>query len=294
MSELRFDTVTFLSDFGRTDHFVGVVHSVLRQMAPGVTVVDLTHDIAPFDIRAGSLALARSVQYLSPGVIMAVVDPGVGSERRAVAIEAAEGKATFVGPDNGLLASAIGLIGGAERAFHLDNPDYHLPSNSRTFDGRDVFAPVAAHLCCGVPLDELGTEIKPSSLTPGLVPLTRAEDGRVVAEVLWVDRYGNLQLNVEPDEIAPFGEVVKVTFGGSPRIAHAVGSFAEVGAGALGLLVDSDGLVALVANQASAAEMLGLGAGDEVTLGAADDEGPSPSLTTAVDGPVRRSADSSP
>ncbi len=294
MSELRHDTITFLSDFGRADHFVGVVHSVLRQMAPGVSVVDLTHEIAPFDVRGGSLALARAVQYVSPGVIMAVVDPGVGSTRRAVAIEAAEGRAVFVGPDNGLLASAIGLIGGAETAVVLDDPAYHLPTGASTFDGRDIFAPVAAHLCLGVPITDLGTAIEPGALTPGLIPLTRDEGGRVVGEVIWVDRFGNVQLNVDPDEIAGFGEVVSVTFGDAERVAHPVSSFSELGPGGLGALVDSDGLVALVIDQASAAEMLGLAVGDEVSLGPVDDgeSAPRADVVTEVDGPRRRSADS--
>ena len=126
--ELRYDTVTLLSDFGTADGFVGVVHSVIRQLCPGVGIVDLTHDIAPFDVRAASLVLARSIQFVCPGVIMAVVDPGVGTARRPVAIEVAGGRAVFVGPDNGVLAPAVGMIGGAERAIVLDNPEFHLPT----------------------------------------------------------------------------------------------------------------------------------------------------------------------
>src|SRR4051794_29952789 len=112
MTELRYDTVTLLSDYGSADGFAGVVHSVIRQLCPGVGIVDLTHDITPFDVRGGSLVLARSVQYVCPGVIMAVVAPGVGTSRKPVAIEVAEGRAVFVGPDNGLLAPAVGMIGG--------------------------------------------------------------------------------------------------------------------------------------------------------------------------------------
>lgn len=263
---LRYDTVTLLSDYGTVDGFVGVVHSVIRQLAPGVGIVDLTHEISPFDVRGGSLVLARAVQYLCPGVIVAVVDPGVGTDRRAVAIEVAGGAAVLVGPDNGLLAAAVSMVGGADRAVVLDDPQFHLPTASTTFDGRDVFAPVAAHLCRGVPLAELGTAVDPAGLRPGLVPLTRLEDGVLHAEVLVVDRFGNVQLNVDPDELDGWPDQIQVQIGERNRVARRVTAFDDVGPGALGLLVDSDGLCALVAERASAAEELGVGPGDEVAL----------------------------
>ncbi len=114
-----YETVSFLSDYGSVDEFVGVVHSVIRQLAPGVGVVDVTHEVAPHDVRGGSLTLARAAQYLAPGVVLAVVDPGVGTARRAVAIEVGDGEAVFVGPDNGLLAPAVAMVGGATRAVEL-------------------------------------------------------------------------------------------------------------------------------------------------------------------------------
>ena len=134
----RHDTISFLSDFGHDDEFVGVVKSVIREIAPHATVIDLTHGVAPFDVRGGGLTLARSAQYLAPGVILAVVDPGVGSDRRAVAVEVAGGAAVLVGPDNGLLAGAVGMIGGAERAVVLDDPRFHLAAAGPTFDGEPV------------------------------------------------------------------------------------------------------------------------------------------------------------
>ena len=264
----RYDTVTFLSDYGNRDEFAGVVRSVLHQLAPGVAVIDLTHEIPPFDIRAGSLALARSVQYLAPGVVLAVVDPGVGGDRRAVAVEIADGAAVLVGPDNGLLAAAVAMAGGASRAVVLDNPEYHLGAPGPTFAGRDIFAPAAAHLCSGVDLHDLGTAIDPAHLLPGLLAIARHEDGEVVAEVLWVDHYGNCQLNVEPDEIAELGDRVAVTTGDRTRVARRIATFADVGPGELGMLVDSYGLLALVVDQASAAAELRLDAGDEVHLAA--------------------------
>ena len=152
----RFENVSLLTDYGLVDEFVGVVKAVIRDIAPHARTIDLTHNIPAFDVRAGSLALARCVSYIPPGVILGVVDPGVGGNRKAIAIEVAEGQAVFVGPDNGLLAPAVAMAGGAERAVVLSNEEYHLLSHGVTFAGRDVFAPVAAHLCNGVDLAEFG------------------------------------------------------------------------------------------------------------------------------------------
>jgi S-adenosylmethionine hydrolase len=279
---LRYDTVTFLSDYGRRDVFVGVVHSVLRQLAPSVRVIDLTHDIPPYDVRAGALTLARASQYLTPGVILAVVDPGVGSDRRAVAIEVADGRAVFVGPDNGLLAAAVAMVGGATRAASLDDPTYHLPAPGPTFAGRDIFAPAAAHLCGGVALEDLGTLIDPATLTPGTLGLAEVVDGVVHAEVLWVDHYGNAQLNVDPEHLEGAGERVELrletpTGEQVRRVARRVHHFAQLGTGELGLAVDSYGLLAVVAGRSSAADELGLAAADPVglvPLGPDDEDAP--------------------
>ena len=147
-------------------------------------------------------------------MVLAVVDPGVGTARRAVAVEVGDDPASvFVGPDNGLLAPAVGMAGGAGRAVSLTNDDYHLPSPGPTFAGRDVFAPAAAHLCAGVDIAELGELIDAGTLQPGLLPLTRHEDATVLGEVLWIDRFGNAQLNVDPDEVAAMGDVVTLHAG---------------------------------------------------------------------------------
>jgi S-adenosylmethionine hydrolase len=264
----RSQTISFLSDYGLGDEFVGVVKSVLRQLAPEAAVVDITHGIAPHDVRGGALALARSSQYLAPGVVLAVVDPGVGTERRAVAVETAEGGITLVGPDNGLLAAAVSMLGGAARAVSLTRADYHLPAPGPTFAGRDVFAPVAAHLANGVDLAEVGEAIDPLGLVPGMVPLTRLEDGAVVAEVLWVDRFGNAQLNVDPDEIDGLGERVRLSWGSEVRTARRAGTYGELKPGEIGLVVDSYGLVSVCLEQRSAAEELRLRPGDAVSLAA--------------------------
>ena len=278
----RYDTVSFLTDYGVVDEFAGVVRSVIRDLAPHVTVVDLTHGIRPFDVRGGSLALARSIGYVASGVVLAVVDPGVGSERRAVAIEVADGDGILIGPDNGLLAPAVAMVGGAQRAVELTNTDYQIAGPSATFAGRDVFGPAAAHLCNGVELLELGAEIDVDLLMPGVVPLAQIGDDVVIAHVLWVDRFGNVQLNVGPADLpATFGDHVSLrvdsptdTSGGATRGARRAPSFSDVGPGAVGLVVDSSGLLAVVMNQRSAADELGLDAGDQVTLRSDDSADP--------------------
>jgi hypothetical protein len=221
-------------------------------------------------VRAGALALVRSVQYLAPGVVLAVVDPGVGTERRAVAVEVADGEAVFVGPDNGLLASAVAMVGGSGRAVELTNEDYQLVAPAPTFAGRDVFGPTAAHLCNGVDLEELGPAIDPITLRPGVLPLSRQEEDKLVGEVLWVDRFGNIQLNVDPDEIAALGERIILRWGiEQVRTARRALTYGALKAGEVGLVVDSYGLVSVALDRQSAADELRLRPGDAVTLEAA-------------------------
>ena len=269
--------MSLLTDYGLDDEFVGVVKSVITDLAPHVRITDITHGIAAFDVRAGSLALARAVQYVPAGIVVAVVDPGVGSSRRAVAVEVAGGRGVLLGPDNGLLAPAVAMAGGAERAFELSNPAFHLDAPGGTFAGRDIFAPVAAHLCNGVDLAEVGEEIDPALVMPAVVPIASDErhtvhgDG-LRCEITWVDRFGNCQLNVGRDETEPLGDVIKVVLpgGGSSddvvRVARVTDHYAGIGDGALGLVVDSYGMLALSLDRSSAAEMLGVAAGDAVLL----------------------------
>jgi S-adenosylmethionine hydrolase len=274
----RHETVSFLSDFGMRDECVGVVKAVLRDLAPHAQVIDLTHEIQPFDVRAGSLALARAVPYVPAGVILAVVDPGVGTDRRAVAIEVADGAGVFVGPDNGLLAPAVAMAGGAERCVVLTDTQFHLESPGVTFAGRDVFAAVAAHLCNGVDLADLGEAFEPELLLPGVVPLPRDEGDALMCEVLWVDRFGNCQLNVGPDEIDHFGPQLRVSAGDpadpTVRVAARVRTYADVGVGAVGLVTDASGMVSLVLDRRSAADELAIAAGDQVTLTPLGDDDP--------------------
>lgn len=297
-SHPRYRHVSFLSDYGIGDEFVGVVKGVIADIAPHVTVVDLTHEIAPFDVRAGSLALARCITYVPEGVVLAVVDPGVGTQRRAIAVSVAGGRGVLIGPDNGVLSMAVALAGGADEAVELANDDFHLVAPGATFAGRDIFAPVAAHVCNGVPLRELGPAVDPALLMPGVIPLSRREGDVLVAEVTWIDRYGNCQLNVSPDDVAQWGEVLSLTVT-SPtgeaitRAVQRSATFEGIGGG-LGLVLDSYGMLAVCMRQRSAADELRLSAGESVQLRAAsgpDERAGNAAVTVPVQLGVRGSGE---
>ena len=267
----RFDTISFLSDYGYEDEFVGVVHSVIRSIAPHVAIIDVTHGITPHDTRAGGLALARAANYLCPGVVVAVVDPGVGTQRRAVAIEVGDGASYLIGPDNGLLAPAVGLVGGATRAIELTSQDHRVPlAGGATFDGRDVFAPAAAHLCNGISLEELGADIDTASLVPGVLPVSHLDGDELLAEVLWIDRFGNCQLNVDPVDVDRFGATMLVVMPNTEKIGMRTEAYDQIPTGRAGLMVDSSGLLSLAIARGSAASEFDLAEGDEIRLAATD------------------------
>lgn len=268
---VRFSTISFLSDFGHADEFVGVVHSVIRSIAPDAAVVDITHGIRPHDVRAGALALARSAQYLCPGIVLAVVDPGVGTDRKAVAVEVGDGASILVGPDNGLLASAVAMVGGATRAVELTNVDYQLSRIGSTFDGRDIFAPAAAHLALGVDMGELGPVVDPTVLMPGLLPVIAVEDGALVLEALWVDQYGNVQLNIGPDDLVEWGDPFSLVAGDRRETIARRQAYRDISTGEVGAVIDSSGLVSLAVNGGSAADQLGIAPGEELRIERTDD-----------------------
>ncbi|MFM8957573.1 MAG: S-adenosyl-l-methionine hydroxide adenosyltransferase family protein [Actinomycetota bacterium] len=283
MNAQRYDTISFLSDYGLRDEFVGIVKGVIADIAPHARVIDLTHEVPPFDVRAGSLALARCISYVPSGIVLAVVDPGVGTARRGVAVSVGEGRGVLIGPDNGLLSMGTALAGGADAAVVLNNPQYHLEAPGATFAGRDIFAPAAAHLCNGVPLAELGEAVDPNLLLPGVVPLSRTEGDETIAEVTWIDRYGNCQLNVGPDDVAALGNRLSVVLTSptgerSTRAANVVRNFSEIGGG-IGLVVDSFGMLAICVDRGSAADELSITVGDAVRLAALTD---APGVTTNV------------
>lgn len=240
--------VSFLSDFGRDDEFVGVVHAVIARVAPQARIIDITHGVPRGDVRAGALALLRAVQYLPEGVVLAVVDPGVGTERRGVALATDWG--FFVGPDNGLLAPAVAMVGGAGRAVRLSSEAFRLPSQGATFEGRDVFAPAAAALASGeaVP-DDLGSAIDAASLMPLLLPLPESGEGAVHGEVWWVDRFGNAQTNVGPGDLESAGmqpgDLVSVRIGATSHSLPWVGAYGDVEEQAGLIHTDSYGMIAI-------------------------------------------------
>lgn len=262
--------VSFLSDFGHQDEFVGVVHGVIAKLAPEVRVIDVNHGIPAGSVRSGALSLTRSIQYLPDGVVLAVVDPGVGTSRRAIAARTAEGL-TFVGPDNGLLGPAVATMGGAEMIVELTNPEARIPSAGATFAGRDVFAPAAALLASGeASLDDLGPVVEPESVTPLLIPLPDVEGSKVVGEAWWVDRFGNVQVNIGPEELELAGIVrdvtVTVRVGSTEREVPWVDTYGDVDEGEPLLHIDSSGLVALAVRGGSATDYFNLATGTALTL----------------------------
>lgn len=251
--------VSFTTDYGTRDGYVAACKGVLAVRAPGVTVLDVTHEVSPQDVRHGSAVLAQTVPWLPPAVHLAVVDPGVGTDRRGVAVVAARG--LLVGPDNGLLVPAADALGGVTAAYALSDPAHHLPRVSATFHGRDVFAPVAAALCAGLPPDRLGPPVADLVRLPDL-PVSAGPDG-LRAPVLSVDGFGTLQLAATAGHLAGLdGDDLEV----AGRPARRGRTFADVPAGELVVLVDSAGHVAVAVNRGSAAALLGLGAGDDVAV----------------------------
>lgn len=262
--------ISFLSDFGTRDEFVGVVHGVLARIAPGSSVIDINHRIRRGDVRAGALALLRAVQYLPAGVTLAVVDPGVGTDRRALAVETAE--MTFVGPDNGLLSPAVAMMGGAHRMVSIENPEFRLPGAGATFWGRDVFAPAAAVLASGeASLPDLGPLIGPQEVTPLLLPLPEVTSGQVSGEAWWVDTYGNVQTNISPENLSEAGlddcSELAVRIGASSHRIRRASTYADVSRGETLIHVDSAGLMALATREGRACDELNLAQQMSVVIG---------------------------
>jgi S-adenosylmethionine hydrolase len=253
-----FEWVTFLTDYGFSDAFVGTCHGVIARVAPQVRVIDVSHTVPAFDVEQGALLLASALPYLPSAVHLAVVDPGVGTARRPVAVEAADG-AILVGPDNGLLSLAWDVAGGATRAVVLDRPGYWLSGRpSPTFHGRDVFAPVAAHLASGVPLAQVGSEVDPDRLRRVAIEPALVAAGEVRSRVLSVDGFGNVALTATAADLVAAGLSVADRVQVGNREGTYVDTFADVPPGELALLVDSAGHVALAVNGGSAASVLAL------------------------------------
>jgi S-adenosylmethionine hydrolase len=271
--------VYFLSDYGTEDEFVGLVHAVLHRLAPGTAVIDLGHQVPAFDVAAGAAMLHRCSGHLGPGVVLAVVDPGVGTARRGVALGVPPpGPEWLVGPDNGLLVPLADALGGVRTAFALDRERLSGSPAPGTFDGRDVFAPAAAHLVRGGEPPLLGVPFDPATLVGpnGTVDATAAEGGHLTTAVSWIDRYGNVELELDPAALAglglgPGGDASVTITGDRPGAHRArwVEAFGQLKSDELGLLVDGSGRMALVMDRASAHGFLGgVTPGTTVLIGA--------------------------
>jgi S-adenosylmethionine hydrolase len=266
---VRYDWVSFTTDYGTADGFTAACKGVLARIAPAVRVIDVTHEIAPQDIRRAAAVLAQTVEYLPPAVHLAVVDPGVGTARRAIVLAA--GDSLFVGPDNGLLVPAADALGPVTSAHELTDARYRLAHVSATFHGRDVFAPATAYLANGVAPAKFGPALDPATLIRLPPRTTRVEAGELTSEIVAVDRFGNLQLAAKHSDLATFG----VPSGTRVRVRHLrstvdavlARTFADVPTGSVLVHVDSAGHVAIAVNGGSAEQALGGHAGD-VTISA--------------------------
>ncbi len=262
--------ISFLSDFGHADEFVGVVHGVIARIAPSSRIIDVGHDFPRGDVQSAALALMRSIQYLPEGVALAVVDPGVGTKRRAIAARTPWGY--FVGPDNGLLAPAVAMVGGADAIVSIEDPRFRLPSEGKTFHGRDVFGPAAAVLASGeASFDDLGPAADPGSVTPLMIPLSEPDgSGGVLGEVLWIDHFGNAQTNVTPADLESLGlehgDEVSMLISGVDRLLPWAEAYGDVPHGAGLIHVDSYGQIAIAVRDGRADNVYPLAVRTAVTF----------------------------
>ena len=264
-----FGWITFLSDYGLDDAFVGICHGVVARIAPAVRVIDVCHEVAPQDVEHGATTLASAVEYLPEAVHLCVVDPGVGTSRRGVAVLTAQGSIT-VGPDNGVASLAWAELGGTVKAHCIDNDALWLQNPSKTFHGRDVFAPVAAHLANGVPLSEVGTEIDVASLRTVELREPEVDDDHVHGEVWSVDHFGNLSLNVHRSDLEAagmnLGDLVEVRMQGRTLEVPFTLTFGEVDPGRVAVCEDSYRRITVAVNLGHAAKTLRAGRGDPIVI----------------------------
>jgi S-adenosylmethionine hydrolase len=269
-------TIVFLSDFGYRNEWVGICHAVMNRIAPESPVVDLSHGVPPLDVRNGALLLVDSLPYLAAeAILLAIVDPSVGRDRD-LAIEASD-RRLVVGPDNGLLAPAAAALGGVARAVEITSPEVVLTPISPSFHARDVLAPAAAHLAAGVAIDTLGPPVDPATLAQMTIPEPTIEHGKIECEVLDLNRFGNVLLNVRESDLVESGVgqdgVVQIDATSGSASARRVSTYGDVESGEWGLIVDPRGWALVIrGNPANAAEGLGsVAPGDPIWLTTARD-----------------------
>jgi S-adenosylmethionine hydrolase len=262
-------TVTLLSDFGLRDEYAGVMEAVIARIVPDARVVHLTHGIEPQGVLSGALALAHALPYAPVGVHVAVVDPGVGSERRAVVIGTGDGR-LLVGPDNGVLTFATDELGGIRTAHAIENEQLFLQPVSRTFHGRDVFAPVAGHLAAGLDPAQVGPAIDPDGLVRIELPPAQLEEGHVRASAMAIDRFGNVALSVRGAELDQHGLAtgtrIEISAGDGRYFALRARTFADVRVGEMVVFDDSSGWAALAMNSGSIVDICDIERGDVIDL----------------------------
>jgi S-adenosylmethionine hydrolase len=265
--------ITFLTDFGLADDFVGVCHGVMKRIAPQAEIIDITHGISAQGVLQGALVLANTLPYMPAGVHLAVVDPGVGTGRRALALRGGDGR-FFVGPDNGLLLPAAERLGGIDAVHELTNPAYMLEPVSRTFHGRDVFSPAAAHLACGLDPGELGPPVDAETLVRLDLPTPDVSRTRIRATVLDVDRFGNIQLNLRREHLEQAGiepgRQVELELALDRYYAVAARTFADARKGDIVLYEDSYRNVAIAINGGNASDMFSAKPGREIRIRVGD------------------------
>ncbi|WP_273841371.1 SAM hydrolase/SAM-dependent halogenase family protein [Rubrobacter calidifluminis] len=259
--------ICFLSDFGLADDFVGSCKGVIASIAPEAHIIDLTHDVPGFEIEAGAEILQHATRYMPPDTVyLAVIDPGVGTERRGIALSTGSG-ALMVGPDNGLLLPAARFLGGVRECVVLNNPRYRLHPLSNTFHGRDIFSPAAAHLASGISLTELGDSIPPAELVDLELPETGAQDIKdgFEARIISIDRFGNARLSVLQEEADfGYGSLLGVDVGDGEMKVRYVNTFGAAKPGELVLVPDSHWRLSLCINRGNAAQALSLSSGERV------------------------------
>lgn len=265
----KYDVISFLSDMGTIDESVGVCKAIMYQQAPHVNIFDITHDVPAFDVRAGALALTRAIQFLPKGVVVAAVDPGSPRGQRYIVVELEEG--VLIGPDNGILAPAAQLIGQPKRVFEITNLEFRIDAPGEVFAARDILAPAAGVIAAGTDISQLGNEIPLEQLVPGMLQLSRHDEGGALLGEVWsVDRFGNVQLNITPEELESrnvrVGDAISIRVGDKDYMAKYVERYADLAISQVGILVDSTGMISVVKNLDYATVELGTREGKEIIL----------------------------
>ncbi|HMS25550.1 MAG TPA: SAM-dependent chlorinase/fluorinase [Acidimicrobiia bacterium] len=265
----KYDVISFLSDMGTDDESVGVCKAIMLQQAPHVNILDITHNIHPFDVRAGALALTRAIQFLPRGVIVAAIDPGSPRNQRFIVVEVGEG--ILIGPDNGILAPAAQLIGEPKRVFEISNPEFQIEAPGAVFAARDILSPAAGVIAAGTDIKELGPQIPMEQLVPGMLQLSRHDQGGAYLGEVWsVDHFGNVQLNITPDELelahVNVGDTVTLRVGNNDFMVKYVERYADLAISQIGILVDSTGMISVVKNLDYAARELDAKEGKAIAI----------------------------